>query len=96
MPATRVDRNKDQLTEEWTSPSPNKRSILTEKRLFQATKPMYDPVEMNGMPVSIQIVGRKWEDEKVVAMMSIVDDALGPRGFGPRGHATYVMNSQTK
>jgi amidase len=36
------------------------------------------------MPVSIQVVGRKWEDEKVLAMMNVVEEALGKdRGFGP-------------
>jgi Asp-tRNA(Asn)/Glu-tRNA(Gln) amidotransferase A subunit family amidase len=36
------------------------------------------------MPVSIQVVGRKWEDEKVLAMMNVVEEALGnDRGFGP-------------
>jgi hypothetical protein len=28
-------------------------------------------------------VGRKWDDEKVVSIMHVVDEALGPRGFGP-------------
>jgi hypothetical protein len=30
-----------------------------------------------------QVVGRKWEDEKVLAMMAVIDDVLGERGFGP-------------
>lgn len=28
-------------------------------------------------------MGRKWEDEKVIAIMHVVDRALAPRGFGP-------------
>lgn len=36
------------------------------------------------MPVGIQLVGKKWEDEKVLAMMHVVEEALGKdRGFGP-------------
>jgi hypothetical protein len=36
------------------------------------------------MPVGIQVVGKKWEEEKVLAMMQVVDEALGKdRGFGP-------------
>lgn len=35
------------------------------------------------MCVGIQIVGRRWEDEKVIATMRAIDQALGPRGFGP-------------
>lgn len=29
------------------------------------------------------MVGRHWEEEKVLAVMKIIDKALGPRGFGP-------------
>jgi amidase len=36
------------------------------------------------MPVGIQVVGKKWEEEKVLAMMQVIDEALGKdRGFGP-------------
>lgn len=31
----------------------------------------------------VQVVGKKWEEEKVIEMMKVVDQALGPRGFGP-------------
>jgi Asp-tRNA(Asn)/Glu-tRNA(Gln) amidotransferase A subunit family amidase len=37
------------------------------------------------MPVGIQVVGKKWEEEKVLGMMRIIDNALGSRGFGA-GH----------
>lgn len=39
---------------------------------------------MKGMPVGIQVVGKKWEEENLLAMMHVVDNALGKaRGFGP-------------
>jgi amidase len=80
IPVTKVDPAKDQITEEWSKASPS----LVEKALYQGRKPIYDPVAMQGMPVSVQIVGRMWEDEKVLAMMTVVDTALGKdRGFGP-------------
>lgn len=45
---------------------------------------MYNPEAMKGMPVNIQLVGKKWEEEKVLAMMEVVDTVLGKeRGFGP-------------
>ena len=44
---------------------------------------MYDAEAMKGLPVSVQIVGKKWEEEKVIEMMKVVDAALGERGFGP-------------
>ncbi|KAI0741898.1 amidase signature enzyme [Daedaleopsis nitida] len=43
----------------------------------------YDVRRMAGIPVGVQVVGRKWEEEKVVEMMKVVDHALGPRDFGP-------------
>lgn len=41
------------------------------------------------------MVGRNWEDEKVIAVMKIVDEALGPRGFGP-GSWTYDSEESLK
>ncbi|KAJ7702411.1 amidase [Mycena rosella] len=81
IPVTRVDPTKDAITEEWTkAPSPS----LVEAALYRGKNPIYDPVAMEGMPVGIQVVGRRWEDEKVLAMMRVVDNVLGKdRGFGP-------------
>jgi hypothetical protein len=73
---------KDVLTAEWTA-GPIDGSSEMEKRLFRGSKPVYDAEKMKGLPVGIQIVGKRWEDEKVLAMMKVVDDALGDRGFGP-------------
>lgn len=38
---------------------------------------IYDVEKMKGLPVGVQVVGRKWEEEKVVGMMRVVDRALG-------------------
>lgn len=80
---THVDPSRDQLTSEWVD-GPGLGSPIIEGMLYKGTKPFYDPVEMAGMPVGIQVVGRKWEDEKVLGMMRVIDSALGKnRGFGP-------------
>ncbi|KAF7359415.1 putative amidase PB8B6.03 [Mycena sanguinolenta] len=81
IPVTKVDAAKDQITEEWLkAPSPS----LVERALYHGKKPIYDPVAMQGMPVGIQVVAKRWEDEKVLGMMKIIDKALGKdRGFGP-------------
>lgn len=80
---TRVDPSKDQLTEEWTKGPPFGSSEM-ENRMYKGAKPAYNADAMKGMPVGIQIVGRRWEEEKVLAMMRIVDEVLGKnRGFGP-------------
>ncbi|KAJ7043557.1 amidase [Mycena alexandri] len=79
IPVTKVDPAKDLLTEEWTkAPSPS----LMERKLYFGKNPVYDPEKMQGMPVAVQIVGRKWEDEKVLAMMQMVDTALTEGKFG--------------
>jgi hypothetical protein len=83
IPVTRVDPKKDQVTEEWST-GPGLGSTLIEKELYRGKKPVYDPEAMKGIPVGVQVVGKKWEDEKVISMMHIVDKALGSRGFGPR------------
>ena len=37
---------------------------------------------MKGMPIAAQVVGRRWEEEKVVEMMKVVEGAVGAKGFG--------------
>ncbi|GAA6062135.1 hypothetical protein JCM10212_003170 [Sporobolomyces blumeae] len=48
-----------------------------------ASKRIYDAVEMEGLPVGIQLVGGWGEEERVIEGMKVVDRALGKRGFGP-------------
>ncbi|KAH8111020.1 amidase signature enzyme [Phellopilus nigrolimitatus] len=82
IPVTRVDPKQDQLTDEWKS-GPGLGSRILEDGLYRAKNAPYNPEKMKGLPVGVQIVGKSFEDEKVIAMMKIVDDALGPRGMGP-------------
>jgi amidase len=96
IPVTRVDPSKDAITEEWTK-EPGHGSKLLEKNLYEGAKPVYNPIAMKGLPVSVQVVAKSWEDEKVLAMMHVVNKALGPRGFGPGAwKATEVGNSNGK
>ncbi|KAI0259766.1 amidase signature domain-containing protein [Gloeopeniophorella convolvens] len=81
VPVTRVDAEKDALSDAWRN-GPGSGSKLIEKDMY-GPKGAYNPKAMHGLPVGIQIVGRPWEEERVLAMMHVVDDALGPRGFGP-------------
>ncbi|KAF8892088.1 amidase [Infundibulicybe gibba] len=83
MPATHVDPVKDQVSEEWIK-GPGHGSHLLESRIYHGKNPLYDPKKMQGMPVGIQVVGQKWGEEKILAMMKVIDNALGKeRGFGP-------------
>lgn len=84
VPVTRVDPKVDGITEEYTSErAKNAGSPFINYWLYRKKEPFYDPKKMEGLPVGVQIVGRKWEDEKVVEMMKLVDGLLGQRGFGP-------------
>lgn len=71
-------------------------SKLIEQDLYEGgigTKKTYDPHVMAGLPVGIQIVGRLFDDEKVIEMMQVVEDALGDpksRGFGPGTSERYI------
>lgn len=88
IPVTRVDPDVDQLTDEWVH-GPGLGTKIVENQLYKGKNPFYDPVAMAGMPVGIQVVGKKWEEEKVLKMMKIVDNALGEkRGFGPGAAAS--------
>ena len=83
VPVTRVDPAKDQLTDKWFK-EPGHNSPMLEADLYKRDgSGIYNADAMEGLPIGVQIVGKKWEEEKVVAMMRVVDKALGPRGFGP-------------
>jgi len=82
VPVTRVDKAKDILTDEWRASSV-KGSAFVYAKAYEGKKPAYDPAAMHGIPVGVQIVGKPWEDEKVIGMMKVVDEALGKRDFGP-------------
>lgn len=85
VPVTRVDTVKDRLTPEWTEQGvgDGHGSSVLEAMLYKGDKAVYNVEKMAGLPVGVQVVGRKWQEEKVVEMMKIVDHALGKRGFGP-------------
>ena len=43
---------------------------------------MYDAKEMDGLPVGVQVVGRRLEEEKVLAGMRLVEKVMKERGQG--------------
>ncbi|KAG2356852.1 amidase signature domain-containing protein [Suillus spraguei] len=82
IPVTRVNSDTDNLSTDFVVGASG-RSKMFETRMYLGKNPVYDPKAMEGIPIGVQLVGKKWEDEKVLAMMHVVDAALGPRGFGP-------------
>jgi Amidase len=81
VPVTRVDATRDALSDIWRN-APGNGSKLLEAKIY-GPKGAYNPRAMDGLPVGVQIIGQPWGEEKVLAIMHVVDAALGPRGFGP-------------
>ncbi|KZP01704.1 amidase signature enzyme [Calocera viscosa TUFC12733] len=74
VPVTRV-----LPTDVWAEEAEDPGSVMLRTEM----RKVYDPEAMKGLPVGVQLVGRPWEDERVVEAMGVLDAALGPRGFGP-------------
>lgn len=74
VPVTKVDREKDALPIDFLKESEG--SWILEKRVYKGSDPAYNAEKMHGLPVGIQLVGRPWEEEKVLAMMKVVDDVV--------------------
>ncbi|KAG7107170.1 putative amidase PB8B6.03 like protein [Verticillium longisporum] len=69
VPVTHVDKNLDQLPKDF------KLSRLN--GVARGAYKLYDATAMHGLPVGVQVVGRRLEEEKVLSLMQRVEDALG-------------------
>jgi Asp-tRNA(Asn)/Glu-tRNA(Gln) amidotransferase A subunit family amidase len=69
MPVTHVDKALDQL--------PSNFSIKKLNGVAQGAYKLYDATAMHGLPVAVQVVGQRLEEEKVLAVMRRIEDALG-------------------
>ena len=72
VPVTHVDRKKDAL--------PKNFSLRGLNGVAQGAMKLYDADKMHGLPVAVQIVGRRLEEEKVLAYMVAVEEALDKKG----------------
>ncbi len=72
MPVTRVDRDRDQL--------PKLFNLKEMNGVAQGAYKHYDATRMHGLPVGVQIVGRRLEEEKVLSIMTRIEDALQSEG----------------
>ncbi|KZT51752.1 amidase, partial [Calocera cornea HHB12733] len=66
LPVTTVDAGVDGREEKWEY------RCAEEKIVHE----LYEPERFEGMPVGIQVVGRKLEEEAVLSIAQLVDDAL--------------------
>ena len=96
--ATAASAEVTEKTDGVVHPSGPHGSRIIEQDMYEGgigTKRAYDPDAMAGLPIGVQIVGRLYEDEKVIEMMQVVDEALGERGFGPGSSSQYLRSSAT-
>lgn len=69
VPITHVDKTLDGL--------PAGFNIKKLNGVAQGAYKLYDAQAMHGLPVGVQVVGRRLEEEKVLAAMKRLEDALG-------------------
>lgn len=72
LPVTHVDPSKDAL--------PSSFNFNKLNGVARGAYKHYDAVKMAGLPVGVQVVGRRLEEEKVLAVMERVEDALDRHG----------------
>ncbi|CCT62770.1 related to amidase (acetamidase) [Fusarium fujikuroi IMI 58289] len=73
LPVTHVDKMRDQL--------PGDFSLNSLNGIAQGAYKLYDANAMHGLPVGIQVVGRRLEEEKVLAIMKRIEEAMGDNAF---------------
>ncbi|WWC58801.1 uncharacterized protein I303_101345 [Kwoniella dejecticola CBS 10117] len=74
IPVTRVDEALDSHSEGFLNDSEG--SWILEKRVY-GKGGAYDAEKMHGLPVGVQIVGREWQEEKVLEMMKTLEGLIG-------------------
>jgi Asp-tRNA(Asn)/Glu-tRNA(Gln) amidotransferase A subunit family amidase len=74
LPVTRVDKHIDAVPDSYLQKSTE--SWVLEKRLYGGTDPAYNVVKMHNLAVGVQVVGRCWEEEKVLKVMEVVEKAV--------------------
>jgi hypothetical protein len=79
LPITRVDRTLDHLPPDFLDRSTG--SNILEGRTYGSPPRdgggAYDADAMDGLPVGVQVVGRPWEEERVLALMKVLEGLVG-------------------
>jgi Asp-tRNA(Asn)/Glu-tRNA(Gln) amidotransferase A subunit family amidase len=70
LPVTRVDKDLDQLPQ----------GFKPKNRIERGAFGHYNATKMHGLPVGVQVVGQRLEEEKVLRAMEVVEDALHKNG----------------
>lgn len=72
LPVTKVSSTLDILSDSTTTSIKNAIAVDAYE--------MYDVKKMEGLPVGVQVVGQRLEEEKVIAGMKLVEKVLKERG----------------
>ncbi|KAF2491952.1 amidase signature enzyme [Lophium mytilinum] len=72
MPVTHVDKTLDQL--------PASFNLKKLNGVARGAYMHYDATKMDGLPVAVQVVGQRLEEEKVLSVMDRIESALESRG----------------
>ena len=72
IPVTHVDKVLDQLPASFNFKKLN--------GVAKGAYMRYDATKMEGLPVAVQVVGQRLEEEKVLAVMERIEDALEKNG----------------
>jgi hypothetical protein len=77
-----VDQEVDALLPNFNQSSEYAQMHLAGQGLYDG----YDAKSMHGLPVGVQVVGKRLEEEKVLAGMKVIREALAAAGtvFKPR------------
>ncbi|THU96218.1 amidase signature enzyme [Dendrothele bispora CBS 962.96] len=76
LPVTNVDRNIDALPTDFSSTEKYKKMNTICKNVYSC----YNSDEMHGLPLGVQVIGRRMEEEKVIEGMKVVESALKRSG----------------
>ena len=76
MPVTHVDKALDALPKDKDGKPEFKPRNAIERQMYA----MYDAEKMHGLPVGVQVVGKRLEEEKVLEGMKLVEDVLRQAG----------------
>ncbi|KAF6756371.1 amidase signature domain-containing protein [Ephemerocybe angulata] len=79
FPVTKVDKDVDALPADFESTAEFKSLNSVAKGAYS----VYDAQKMHGLPLGVQIVGRRMEEEKVLEGMKVAVAALNEHGLSP-------------
>jgi Asp-tRNA(Asn)/Glu-tRNA(Gln) amidotransferase A subunit family amidase len=76
LPVTKVDESLDSLPQSFSS-TPEYQAMNS---LARGAYSVYDAKKMHGLPLGVQIAGRRMEEEKVLEGMKVIEAALREYG----------------